>query len=146
MQGNSLFFRVFGLAILAIVSVNLNSHVYTALGINKTEKVDIASYNGQNGPKKDNLIGTYIVQDDKFSKLDVKEDGSYSLTINVCEKYIELAGKYEIRDTKLKLINNEYSYEDLNGNEELTFSIVDEKTLRADESLVCVPQETLFEK
>ncbi len=146
MKGNSWFFRLFGLAVLAVVSVNLNSHIYTALGINKTSKVDIASYNGQNGPKKENLIGTYIVQDDKFSKLDIKKDGSYALTINVCEKYLELAGRYEIRDTKLKLINYEYSYDDLNGNEELTFSIIDDKTLKADESLVCVPQETLFEK
>ena len=37
-------------------------------------------------------------------------------------------------------------YDDLDGNEELSFTIIDGNTIKADESLVCTMQETLFEK
>jgi hypothetical protein len=145
-KGNSVFFLIIGTFILSFLTNNFDGRLSPAFGIHLKDKNDIASIEEQDVPIKNKLIGTYVVQEDKLTKLDINEDGSYALTINVCEKYIELFGNYEIRDTKIKLINSNYSYDDLNGNEELTFLIVDDNTLKAEESLVCVPQETLFEK
>ena len=146
MKSNSVFFGIFGTIAMLLAVIGMNSIIPTAAGINKEDEVDITSRVETFAPKKIDLIGTYKVKNDKTSKLELFDDGRYSLIINVCEGYAVLEGNYEIRDTNIKLFNNEYAYEDLYGNEELTFTIVDENTLKSDESLVCTTQETLFEK
>ena len=146
MKINNLFFGIIGMAAVAILAVQVDMHSLTAMGVSKINDIDVTTKEIVEIPKKKNLLGTYIVKNDKNSKLTFNDDGTYVLTINVCEKYLDITGTYEIRDSKIKLYNSEYSYDDLNNNEELTFTIIDEKTLKSDESLVCTPQETLFEK
>ena len=87
-----------------------------------------------------------MVKDDKHVKLTLNDNGTYSLAINVCENYLLLSGNYELRDSKLILKNTNEMYEDLIGNEELSFTIIDNKSISSDESLVCTVQKTLFEK
>ena len=97
-------------------------------------------------PKKSDLIGTYTVKSDKKSFISLNNDGTYNLTINVCNDYLTLSGTYELRDSKLILKNNINDYDDLNNNKELNFTIIDSNKIKSDENLVCIPQETLFEK
>ena len=144
MRSNSLFFGIIGAFAAAFAATNVES-LQTNTSITNhdgnvivTESVSI--------PKKHDLLGTYVVKDDKNTKLTLKNDGTYSLTINVCEKYLLLTGTYELRDSKLKLSNDSTYHKDLDGNEELSFTILDAKTIKSDESLVCTVQETLFEK
>lgn len=141
MKNNSLFFGIIGTIAIAFAVTNVNS-------------MQTKIYYGDKDPnliekrvlKKNDLLGTYTVKGDKNSNISLNNDGTYSLTINVCEKYLTLKGEYELADTKLKLKNNNYLYDDLDGNEELYFTIVDGNTIKSDESLVCTTQETLFEK
>ena len=141
MKSSSLFFGLIGMIAIAIASTQINNiqiRVYDS---------EIPLLNSQTRTlKKNDLLGTYIVKNDKNAKLTLNDDGTYSLSINVCEKYITLSGSYELTDTKLKLKNSANSYEDLEGNEELSFTILDDKSIKSDESLVCTTQETLFEK
>lgn len=148
MNVNSTFFKIFGIIILSVALAKITTWIPTVIGMKNIGETDlfVAVKETAELPKKNELVGSYKVKDDKASSLIINEDGSYILIINVCEKYLELNGTYNIRDTKLKLSNTNYSYEDLNGNEELTFTIIDGKTLKAEESLVCTPQESLFEK
>ena len=56
-------------------------------------------------------------------------------------------GKYELMDSKLKLYNeSNLMYEDLAGNMELSFTIVNDNTIKSLEKLVCTEEGTLFEK
>ena len=98
--------------------------------------------------EKINIIGTYSVKDDIKSRLIIEEEGKYTININVCEKYIELSGNYEIADKKLKLINygEKLNYDTLDNNFELSFTIIDENKIRLDEDLECVIQNTVFER
>lgn len=97
-------------------------------------------------PKKSDLIGTYTVKSDKKSFISLNNDGTYNLTINVCNDYLTISGTYELRDSKLILKNNINDYDDLNNNKELNFTIIGSNKIKSDENLVCIPQETLFEK
>ena len=94
------------------------------------------------------IFGTYIVKDDKTSKLIIKENGEYDLTVNLCNGYLNILGTYEKAGNKLRLINkNNYNdYPSLEGNTEFSLTIIDENTIRLDEDLVCLFQNTLFEK
>ncbi len=141
MKSSSLFLGLIGTVAIAFVTTNINNvqtKIYDSDAPLHIEEKRVL--------KKNDLLGTYIVKNDKNTKLTLNNDGTYSLSINVCEKYLELSGRYELTDTKLKLKNSADSYDDLNGNEELSFTIVDEKSIKSDESLVCTTQETLFEK
>ncbi len=96
----------------------------------------------------DDVTGTFVVKNDKNSKLVLNEDGTYSLNINICEGYLELEGVYELRDKNLYLINRT-SYEDypnLYDNEEFHFTLLDDNSVRLEEDLVCLFRETVFEK
>ena len=142
-KGNFLIF-IIGALLLFFVTTNVNS-LQTFIIRNNIETKTIGST--KKIPKKNDLVGTYKVKNDKKAFLKLKEDGTYDLNINVCNDYLLLNGKYELMDTKLKLYNNnDLIYEDLNGNMELSFKIVDENILESLESLVCTEQETLFEK
>ena len=96
----------------------------------------------------DDVSGIYEVKKDKNSRLQLNEDGTYNLNLNICNGYLELSGVYEIRDSNLFLINRvSYDdYENLKDNEEFHFSIQDESTLQLEEDLECIFRETLFEK
>lgn len=97
---------------------------------------------------KINVIGEYQVKDDKNSILHLKENGLYEIHINVCEGYLKTTGKYEIADKKLRLLNetNFDNYPSLVDNSEFSFTIIDDNTIRLDEDLGCLFQNTLFEK
>ena len=96
----------------------------------------------------EDVSGSYEVKKDKNSKLELIEDGTYSLNLNICGGYLELQGVFEIRDKHLYLLNKvKYEdFEDLKDNEEIKFTIVDENTIKLEEDLECVFRETLFEK
>ena len=143
-RSNSLFFGIIGTFAVALAATNVES-LQTNASITNQEDYGIVT-ESVSIPKKNDLLGTYTVKSDKNTKLTLKNDGTYSLTINVCKKYLLLTGTYELRDTKLKLKNKSTYHDDLKGNEELSFTIVDENQIISDESLVCTTQETLFEK
>ena len=97
-------------------------------------------------PRKKDLVGKYTIKNDKKSYLLLNNDGTYSLSINVCNNYLLLSGLYELRDTKLILKNTIADYEDLKDNNELNFTIIDDHRIRNDENLVCTTQDSLFER
>lgn len=144
MSNRGLFFGIIGTVVITTTAVNVKS---LQTNINLTNIDDNYSLQTKlNIPKKKDLVGTFVVKDDKHVKLTLEDSGSYSLAINVCDNYLFLSGSYELRDSKLILKNTNESYNDLLGNEELSFTIVDNKTITSDESLVCTTQKTLFEK
>ena len=145
MRSNSLFFGIIGTLAVGFATVNAKS-LQTNINITDSEEKGVIIGEKVEVPKKNDLLGTYSVKKDKNTKLTLKNDGTYSLTINVCEKYLLLTGTYDLRDSKLILHNNSNYHEDLKGNEELAFTIVDENNITSDESLVCTTQKTLFEK
>lgn len=145
MKSNSLFFGIIGALAVGLATVNAKS-LQTNENITDSVEDEIIITEAIKAPTKNDLLGTYLVKKDKNTKLTLKNDGTYSLTINVCEKYLLLTGTYDLRDSKLILHNNSTYHEDLIGNEELTFTIVDENNITSDESLVCTTQKTLFEK
>ena len=144
MRNKSLFFGIIGTLTVAASAVNVKS-LQTNLSLT-TINDDFTIQAQANIPKKQDLLGTYMVKDDKHVKLTLNDNGTYSLAINVCENYLLLSGNYELRDSKLILKNTNEMYEDLIGNEELSFTIIDNKSISSDESLVCTVQKTLFEK
>ena len=142
-KGYFLFF-IIGTVLLFFVTTNVNS-LQTFMTSKELEPKKVG--NVKEIPKKNDLIGKYIVKNDKNSYLVLNEDGTYNLNLNVCESYLLLSGKYELLDSKLKIYNDyELLYEDLNGNTELSFMIINQNTIKSLESLVCTEQETLFEK
>lgn len=143
MRSNSLLFGIIGTLAVALAATNVKN-IQTNIGI--TDHDDVIVTESVSIPKKKDLLGTFIVKNDRNSKLTLKDDGTYSLIIDVCEKYLLLTGTYELRDLKLKLHNSSSYHDDLVGNEELSFTIIDANTIMSDESLVCTTQETLFEK
>ena len=145
MKSNSLFFGIIGTLAVGFATVNAKS-LQTNINITDSNEKGIIVAETVKAPKKNELLGTYVVKKDRNSKLTLKNDGTYSLTINVCEKYLLLTGTYDLRDSKLILHNNSNYHEDLEGNAELTFTIIDETSITSDESLVCTTQNTLFEK
>ena len=144
MRSNSLFFGIIGTLAVALAATNVKS-LQTNVSITDHED-ELIITEAVSIPKKKDLIGTFTVRNDRNANLTLKNDGTYILKINVCEDYLELTGTYELRDSKLKLNNDSSYHPDLDGNEELSFTIVDENTLMSDESLVCTTQNTLFEK
>lgn len=144
MRSNSLFFGIIGTIAAAFAATNAKSLQTNASITNPDGNIIVTET--VNAPKKNDLLGTYTVKNDKNTKLTLKNDGTYSLTINVCEKYLLLTGTYELRDSKLSLKNNSDYHDNLKGNEELSFTIIDENSIKSDEALVCTVQETLFEK
>lgn len=102
----------------------------------------------KNMPEKKDITGTYIVKNDKKSLLVIKDNGQYELNINVCEGYLKIVGNYEVADKKLRLLNDtDYeNYENIYKNREFSFTILDDNTIRLDEDLVCLFQNTLFER
>ena len=140
MKGSSLLFGIIGTIIIA-----LTTGINGLLPVNEIEDKPLFMEE-KRVLKKVDLLGTYIVKDDKNVKLTLKNDGTYELTISVCEKYITLNGRYELTDTRLKLKNTANSYDDLEGNEELSFTIMGDNLIKSDESLICTVQGTLFEK
>ena len=140
MKGSSLLFGIIGTIIIA-----LTTGIKGFLPANEIEDKPLFMEE-KRVLKKVDLLGTYIVKDDKNVKLTLNNDGTYKLTISVCEKYITLNGRYELTDTRLKLKNTANSYDDLEGNEELSFTIMGENLIKSDESLICTVQGTLFEK
>lgn len=144
MRNSSLFFGIIGTVAVAFTAVNVKS-LQTNLSLtNSSDDINIQDY--VNVPKKKDLLGTFKVKSDKHVELTLAENGTYSLSINVCEKYLLLSGDYELRDSKLVLKNTNEEYDDLFENTELSFTIVDDHTITSDESLVCTTQKTLFEK
>lgn len=98
--------------------------------------------------QKSDIIGIYKVKDDKKSILDLKENGEYELHINMCEGYLKVTGNYEIVDKKLKLLNDTdfENYPSLKENYEFSFTVIDSDAIRLDEDLICLFQNTLFER
>ncbi len=143
-KGGSVLFGIIGTLTIFLATTNVNS-MQNAVA-NNIDDGNAIIPETRVIPKKDDLLGTYIVKDDKSANLILRNDGTYALTINVCDDYLLLTGNYELRDSKLKLYNSSSLYEELEGNEELTFTIIDENTIKSDESLVCTVQETLFVK
>ncbi len=144
MRNRSLFFGIIGTVTVALATVNVKS-LQTNLNLTKIDD-DFSTQIAANRPKKQDLLGTFKVKKDKNVKLTLNDNGTYSLTINVCETYLFISGTYELRGSKLILKNNAASYDDLRENEELSFTIIDDHTVSSDESLVCTTQKTLFEK
>ena len=144
MRNGSLFFGIIGTVTVAFAAVNVKS-LQTNLNLTDIDD-NFTIQMAANIPKKQDLLGTYKVKNDKNVNLTLNDNGTYSLTINVCEKYLFLSGIYELRDSKLILKNETSGYEDIDGNKELSFTIIDEHTISSDESLVCTMQKTLFEK
>ena len=145
MRRNSLLFGIIGTFTVAFAAVNVKG-LQTNLHFSK--KIDDISIKEANIsiPKKKDLLGTYRVKNDKSVTLSLNDNGTYNLTINVCHNYILLTGTYELRNTKLVLNNNSSYHDDLLGNEELSFTIIDNNQIRLEESLVCTSEKTLFEK
>ena len=144
MSNRGLFFGIIGTVVITTTAVNVKS---LQTNINLYDIDDNYSLQTKlNIPKKQDLLGTFTVKDDKHVKLTLEDSGSYYLAINVCDNYLLLSGSYELRDSKLILKNTDGSYSDLLGNEELSFTILDNHSITSDESLVCTTQETLFEK
>ena len=143
MRSNVLFIIIIGVVSLFITIPHIDA---LKTSINITKEKDIFVARTKETPKKNQLIGTYTTENNKSVKLILGEDGNYSLTIDVCENYLVLSGTYELRDSVLKLHNTSNYHSDLNNNEELTFTIIDDKNLKLDESLVCTTQNTLFVK
>ncbi len=141
MKTSSILFGIIGTVAASFAVTNIKE-IKTEAITDETKEIKVAITK----PKRDDLFGTYYVKSDKTARLTLNNDGTYHLTINVCDDYLYLTGNYDIRDTKLKLYNNNSDYDDLAGNSELTFEIVDEKVIKSEESLICTPQETLFEK
>lgn len=144
MRSNSLFIGIFGIVAIFIAAYNIEVLETNNSITNQNDDSLIATETSI--PKKNQLLGTYIAKNDKNTKLILKNDGTYSLTIDVCEDHLLLTGKYELRDSNLKLYNTSKYHEDLEGNEELSFTILDDHTIISNEKLVCTMQETLFEK
>lgn len=141
MKSGSIFFMIIGAFLVTFATFTENSEtMYNSVDDDYVVE-SISSI-----PKKKDLIGTYVVKSDKKANLTLNDDGTYSLTINVCHDYLLITGKYELRDTKLILKNNTSGYEDLNNNLELNFTIIDNNKVKTDENLVCTSQGTLFEK
>ena len=144
MSSRGLFFGIIGTIAATTTAVIVKS---LQTNINLIDIDDNYSIQSRiNIPKKKDLLGTFIVKNDKRVKLTLEDSGIYSLTINVCDSYLLLSGGYELRESKLILKNTNNNYEDLFGNEELSFTIIDNHTILSDESLVCTTQKTLFEK
>lgn len=144
MRSNRLFFGIIGTLAIALAATNVKS-LQTNVSITDHDN-EIVATETISVPRKKDLIGTYTVKSDRNAKLVLKNNGTYSLVINVCEKYLKLTGTYELKDSKLSLHNNSNYHQDLAQNEELSFTIIDENTIMSNESLVCTTQETLFEK
>ncbi len=144
MRSSGLFFGIIGTLTVAFTAVNVKS-LQTNLNLtNDNEDFTVQAL--VNIPKKKDLLGTFRVKNDKHASLTLEDNGTYSLYINVCNDYLLLSGSYELRDSKLILKNTNESYNDLVGNSELSFTIVDNHTITSDESLVCTTQKALFEK
>ena len=144
MKTNGFILGIIGTLTVAATAINVKS-LQTNLDLASLEDdytvLELASI-----PKKQDLLGTYIVKNDKHVKLTLDDYGYYSLSINVCDSYLLLSGTYELRNSKLILKNSNNQYDDLIRNEELSFTIKDSNSIISDESLVCTTQETLFEK
>ena len=145
MKSSSILFGIIGTLAVSLAATNIK-------GLEKQEIVNdiiepkTAIKEDSYKNNKNELYGIYTSKNDKKTRLTLNDDGTYFLTINVCDNYLSLTGTYEIGESKLKLVNDNYNYEDLNGNVELTFSIIDNGKIKSDESLICTPQDTLFEK
>ena len=144
MKTNGFILGIIGTLTVAATAINVKS-LQTNLDLASLEDdytvLELASI-----PKKQDLLGTYTVKNDKHVKLTLDDYGYYSLSINVCDSYLLLSGTYELRNSKLILKNSNNQYDDLIRNEELSFTIKDSNSIISDESLVCTTQETLFEK
>lgn len=126
-----------------VISGNVkNKEVVDENSINKN------NINKNNKTEKININGTFIVKDDKNSKLIINDNGEYELFINSCQGYLKVTGKYSIIENKLRLINKEEykEYPTINENKEFSLTIIDEETIKLDEELLCLFQGTLFEK
>ena len=141
---NSFILGIIGTLTIAATAINVKS-LQTNLDYASLEDdytiLELASV-----PKKQDLLGTYTVKNDKHVQLTLNNSGTYSLSINVCDSYLFISGIYELRNSKLILKNTNEEYEDLIKNEELSFTIIDSNNIVSDESLVCTTQKTLFEK
>ena len=144
MKTNGFIIGIIGTLTLAATAINVKS-LQTNLSLASLED-DYTVLNLSNIPKKQDLLGTFTVKNDKHVQLTLNDNGTYSLSINVCNDYLLLSGTYELRNTKLVLNNSNEDYDDLIKNEELTSTIVDSNNITSDESLICTMQETLFEK
>ena len=144
MRNNGFILGIIGTLTIAATAINVKS-LQTNLNMASLED-DYTVLELSNIPKKNDLLGTYTVKKDKHVSLNLYDNGTYSLSINVCDNYLLLSGTYELRNSKLVLKNTNKDYYDLIENEELTFTIVDSNNIISDESLVCTTQETLFEK
>lgn len=143
MRSHSLFFIIVGVVSLFVTIPHIEA---LRTNVSTAKKDDIFVAKTKETPKKNQLIGTYTTEKNKNVKLILDEDGNYSLTIDVCENYLVLSGTYELRDSMLKLHNTSDYHSDLSKNEELTFTIIDDKNIKLEESLVCTTQNTLFVK
>lgn len=145
MKTSSILFGIIGTLAVSFAATNIKGLEKQTV-INDATEPEIAIKEDSSKSNKNELYGIYSSKNDKNTRLTLNDDGTYFLTINVCDNYLSLTGTYEIGESKLKLINDNYDYEDLNGNVELTFSIIDKGIIKSDESLICTPQDTLFEK
>lgn len=144
MKTNGFILGIIGTLTIAATAINVKS-LQTNLDYASLED-DYKTLELSNAPKKNDLLGTYTVKKDKRAQLTLNDDGTYFLSINVCDSYLFISGTYELRNSKLILKNTNEEYDDLIKNEELSFTIIDSNSITSDESLVCTTQETLFEK
>ena len=144
MKTNGFILGIIGTLTVAATAINVKS-LQTNLDFASLED-DYTILELSKIPKKQDLLGTYTVKNDKHVKLTLDNSGYYSLSINVCDNYLLLSGTYELRNSKLILKNSNNQYDDLIRNEELSFTIIDSNNITSDESLVCTTQETLFKK
>lgn len=106
------------------------------------------NYHEENSPVKKQIKGLYKVSIDKNSYLSLSDEDNYELSINVCNGYVKIEGKYEMVNNKLKLINTSQNeeYNTLKDNSEFSFIVVNNDTIMLNENLECLVQGTLFER
>lgn len=112
-------------------------------------KTSIAGFNDyeKNKSSKNQIKGLYKISIDKNSYLYLSA-GNYELSINVCNGYVKVDGKYEVINNKLNLINTYQNeeYNTLKDNNEFSFVIVNNDTIMLNENSECLGQGTLFER
>lgn len=144
----NVFFKVTGIFAVLVLVLGLYLFYTSEEDLDNNKNLYNENINRNNQSKSFDIIGEFIVKDDKNSKLIIKDNGEYELNINLCNGYLTTTGKYELVENKLRLLNEKVynEYPSLKDNYEFSLSVVDDNTLRLEEDLVCLFQKTLFER
>lgn len=144
----NVFFKVTGVFAVLVLVLGLYLFYTSEEDLDNNKNLYNENINRNNQSKSFDIIGEFVVKDDKNSKLIIKDNGEYELNINLCNGYLTTTGKYELVENKLRLLNEKVynEYPSLKDNYEFSLSVVDDNTLRLEEDLVCLFQKTLFER